>query len=421
MVSERLTYIGIRCFLGIYRISMFLALVLGAKRKPVEGRGIRLLLTGQFYSLNWVQAHLRPLALSPRCEEVLVVTSFSISATEKVRIYKPPKWLEALAGATLARLILFFVIAVKTRPAMVGGFHLLLNGLAASLAARMIGAKSLYFCVGGPAEVLDGGTMSENRLFGKLRRPHATIEKILLKWVSTFDVVIAMGSSAVKFFKSRNVEADFRIISGGLDTVYFKPLAQAAQYDLIFAGRLVPIKRVDLFLQSVRVLKESHPHIRAAIVGDGPLAQELQNLSSEMGLPANVHFAGFQADMAPWFHQAKIFVLTSISEGLSLAMMEAMACGLPAVVPETGDLGDLVADGVNGYLVRDPDPLVIAGYIAGLLDDPGKLQGFSRSARRAAERLSIANAAEKWNRIFGAVPASPGSEVDSHEVNACAE
>ena len=48
------------------------------------------------------------------------------------------------------------------------------------------------------------------------------------------------------------------------------------------------------------------------------------------------------------------FVLTSVSEGLSLAMMEAMASGLPAIVPDTGDLGDLVKDHVNGYLLRDP-------------------------------------------------------------------
>ena len=64
---------------------------------------------------------------------------------------------------------------------MVGGFHLLLNGLAAALMARMVGARSLYFCVGGPAEVLYGGILSENRFFEKLKVPHASIERILTK------------------------------------------------------------------------------------------------------------------------------------------------------------------------------------------------------------------------------------------------
>ncbi len=419
-VKEFATYISIRIVLGAYGALMRLTDIFGL-RKPAVSKDLRVLLTGQFYSANWILAHLGPLCMSSRCREVAVVTSFPIPPMSKVKIYRPPAWLNLLVGAVPARLLWFAMIALRTRPDLVGGFHLLLNGLAAALVARMVGARSLYFCVGGPAEVLDGGILSENRLFEKLKVPNASIERILTKWVSAFDIVITMGSRALRFFKNRDGRGTVQILSGGLDTAYFSPAAQLAKYDIIFAGRLVPIKRVDLFLESVRVLKESHPGISAVIVGDGPLAGELQGLSSKMGLSGNVHFAGFQTDMAPWFKQAKVFALTSTSEGLSLAMMEAMACGLPAVVPETGDLGDLVADGVNGYLVRDADPLVIAGRIAGLLDDPVKLRGFSRSARRAAERLSIANAAEKWNRIFGAVPASPGSEVDSHEVKACAE
>ena len=196
---------------------------------------------------------------------------------------------------------------------------------------------------------------------------------------------------------------------------------QPAKFDIIFAGRLVPIKRVDLFLESVRLLKESHPHIAAVIVGDGPLARELQNLSAEMGLSGNVHFAGFQADMAPWFNQAKIFILTSISEGLSLAMMEAMACGLTGGRSRNrrpgrprGRRGEWVSN-------RGPDPRVIATRISSLLDEPERLKRFSRSARQAAERLSIANAAEKWNRIFEAAADSSGSAMKSDEVKACAE
>jgi L-malate glycosyltransferase len=413
-------YIGIRLFLFLYGMLMWVSGIFGPRKKTAP-RGMRVLLTGQFYSSNWILAHLKPLCMSSCCKEIIVVANCEIPAKDKVRILRPPVWLNSLAGATLSRLIYFAFIAAKTRPDVVGGFHLLLNGLSAALIARVVGARSLYFCVGGPAEVLDGGILSENRLFEKLREPHASIEKILTKWVTAFDIVITMGSSAVRFFKDRDMRGDVQIISGGLDTTYFTPAFQPATFDLIFAGRLVPIKRVDLFLESVRLLKESHPDIAAVIVGDGPLALELQNLSAEMGLSGNVHFAGFQADMAPWFNQAKIFILTSISEGLSLAMMEAMACGLPAVVPETGDLGDLVADGVNGYLTGASDPRVIATRISSLLDEPERLKRFSRSARQAAEQLSIANAAEKWNRIFEAAAVSPGSPMKSDEAKACAE
>ena len=276
-------YIGIRLFLFLYGMLMWVSGIFGPRKKTAP-RGMRVLLTGQFYSSNWILAHLKPLCMSSCCKEIIVVANCEIPAKDKVRILRPPVWLNSLAGATLSRLIYFAFIAAKTRPDVVGGFHLLLNGLSAALIARVVGARSLYFCVGGPAEVLDGGILSENRLFEKLREPHASIEKILTKWVTAFDIVITMGSSAVRFFKDRDMRGDVQIISGGLDTTYFTPAFQPATFDLIFAGRLVPIKRVDLFLESVRLLKESHPDIAAVIVGDGPLALELQNLSAEMGL-----------------------------------------------------------------------------------------------------------------------------------------
>ncbi len=408
----------IRLVLALYGALMRLGGIFGL-RKQTARKDVRILLTGQFYSANWILAHLKPLCMSSRCREVAVVTGFPIPTMEKVRTYHPPVWLNSLVGAVPARLLWFAMMALKTRPDVVGGFHLLFNGLAAALVARMVGARSLYFCVGGPAEVLDGGILSENRLFEKLKKPHASLERILTRWVSTFDIVITMGSSALRFFKGRDVRAHVQILSGGIDPAFFSPAAKPVKYDLIFAGRLVPIKRVDTFLESVRVLKETRSDISAVVVGDGPLAQELQNLSVEKGLSGNVHFAGFQADTAPWFRQARIFILTSISEGLSLAMMEAMACGLPAVVPATGDLGDLVTDGVNGYLIRGADPLIIADRIGGLLDDEQMLNRFSRSAKQAAERLSIVNAAEKWDRILDAARVSAGP--DTHEVKACAE
>ena len=410
--KDFIVYLGIRSFLGAYSLLMLLADKFGPKKKAVEGRGFRVLLTGQFYSSNWILAHLRPLAMSPLCEEVWVVTSYPVPKMEKVGVYRPPVWLVRLLGATLARLVSFVAVAVKERSDVVGGFHLLLNGLTASLVSRIIGARSLYFCVGGPAEVLEGGILSENRLFEKLKKPHALIENNLLKWVSTFDIVIAMGNSAVQFFKFRNVESDLCIIPGGLDTDYFKPSLRPARFDLIFVGRLVPIKRVDVFLESVRIAKVSRPGISAAVVGDGPLLKNLQDLSVKMKLAGNVHFAGFQADIAPWLNQARIFVLTSISEGLSLAMMEAMACGLPAVVPKTGDLGDLVVDQVNGHLIDRSDPQIIADCILKLLDEPEKLSRFSRSARQAAERLSIRNAVEKWNRVFESKRYLPNNTMD---------
>lgn len=399
-IREQLIPIGIRISLFLYKGLMRVLKTAGPPQKEVAGRGFRILLTGQFYSANWVMAHLRPLALSPLTDSLRIVSSCPVPDIPKVQVTQPPVWLVKLLGATLARMAAFAAVAIITRPDVVGGFHLLLNGMLAGLLGRLVGARSLYFCVGGPAEVLDGGILSENRLFAKLKSPDRHIEEALLKTISAFDIVITMGSRAIDFFRSKGAESNFFTIAGGLDVNAFRPSRDTPEFDLIFVGRLVPIKRVDLFLEIVRLAKSERPKISAAVVGDGPLLQELKEKCRAMELAGNVRFLGFQADIPFWLKKAKLFVLTSVSEGLSLAMMEAMLCGLPAVVPRIGDLGDLVVDQVNGCMMDEPDPKRYADCTLKLLSDPVKLDAFSREARLAAEQHSVENAALKWNRVF---------------------
>src|SRR6185369_5034897 len=113
----------------------------------------------------------------------------------------------------------------------------------------------------------------------------------------------------------------------------------------------IEVKRVELFLRVVKLITLTVPCISAAIVGAGRLEESLKEMARSLGVARNVRFAGYQRDVVPWLKRSKVFVLTSQSEGLSLAMMEAMMCGLPCVVPDVGELGKLVDDGENGYLV----------------------------------------------------------------------
>ena len=124
-------------------------------------------------------------------------------------------------------------------------------------------------------------------------------------------------------------------------------------------GRLVEIKRIDVFLQAIKSMVQRIPDISAVIVGDGNLRDQLQGMAVDLGVDCHVTFVGHQENVETWLRKSKIFVLTSDSEGLSLSMMEAMMCGLPAVVSNVGDLGDLAKNGVNGYLV----PRRVAGPV----------------------------------------------------------
>src|SRR5262249_26255498 len=142
--------------------------------------------------------------------------------------------------------------------------------------------------------------------------------------------------------------ARVHIISSKVDTARFHPQPDAArEYDLITAASLIPRKRVDLFLRVVAGLRPRFPAIRAAILGQGPLRADLEALAARLGITENVDFLGFRDNTEDYYNRAKIFALTSTSEGISVAMMEAMACGRPAVVTAVGDMPDLARDGVT--------------------------------------------------------------------------
>jgi glycosyltransferase involved in cell wall biosynthesis len=275
-----------------------------------------------------------------------------------------------------------------------------MNGLLAVIIGRLVGARSLYFCVGGPPEVCDGGVHADDHLFAKMDTPDAVVEGRLIRLISQCDVVIAMGTPAVKFFRAKETNSNFFVVSGGIDSEKFRPGNDASSIDCILTGRLAPIKRIDVFLRAIKSVAQKLPDVKVVVVGDGGLRDELHSLSVDLGIDRNVDFVGRQDEVEMWLRRAKIFVLTSDSEGLSLSMMEAMMSGLPAVVSDVGDLGDLVENGVNGYLVPRRSPELFADRLVELLSDEEKLVAFSQAAHRSAMRYETKATTQRWDGIL---------------------
>jgi glycosyltransferase involved in cell wall biosynthesis len=393
-----------RLILSMY-LAIHVALVWLLRRlrsqKPVRCQGEqRILLTGTFYSDNWVLAHIRPLAQASATQEVRVVTTYEFAAVDGVTTIVPSDRMRRVFGDVGARLLTFAREASRWQPDYAGGFHLLFNGLWASFVASLCGCRSMYFCVGGPAEVVDGGLMSENRLFERIETASPRIEKQLIRAVGYMDQVVTMGSSARSFFRQVGVQSPVDVVSGGLDLPeYFDP-SRRVDFDVIFVGRLAPIKRVDLFVEILVSLRKKRQGVRAAIVGDGQMRAAIEAQIERLQLQENIVLAGFQRDVSSWLQRSRVFVLTSDSEGLSLALMEAMATGLPAVVSAVGDLGDLVDTGVNGTLVTDRSAGSFAAAVEIFLSDERRLSESSVAARQAAEAHAVDKCAERWSEIL---------------------
>ena len=128
-------------------------------------------------------------------------------------------------------------------------------------------------------------------------------------------------------------------------------------FDLIFAGRLIKEKNVDILIKATNILKKKYPDFRCLIIGDGPEEKRLIKLIKELDLQSNIEFRGFMKnyqDLIGYFKSSKVLVLPSKREGFGMVVIEANACGLPVVVAnyEMNAAKDLVVEGVNGFIAE---------------------------------------------------------------------
>jgi len=406
-ISDFAVHLCFRTILCLYIGTIKLARRLVPQKPLPENGPIEILLTGTFFSDNWIISLLRPLALSRRCGRIRMVSTTPVPFIEKVEAIYPPKLLVKIIGRSPARLATFIYLGIRTRPHIIGGLHLLINGLMAILLAKLLGTKALYSCCGGPTECKDGGYNSENHLFSKLHGPDKFIERRLLNAISEADLVITRGHLVIHFFQEHGVVTRFHVIPGGMDGKKFFPSQMPAENDLIIMGNLVPRKRVDLFLEIVSKVHAVRPDIQAIVLGDGPLRQSLEAQTKQLALEDVLCFAGYQNNVVEWLQRSKIFILTSEAEGLSQAMIQAMLCGLPAVVSHVGEAEELVQNGVNGFLIKDLDVDAFVTAILQLLENPAMLSSFSTAARQSAARCDVHYLAQKWDGIFNELIKTP--------------
>ena len=189
----------------------------------------------------------------------------------------------------------------------------------------------------------------------------------------------------------------------------------AADLDVVYAGALVPVKQLDLLLEALALVKRARPGLRAAVVGGGRLMAELQARAALLGLSDNVAFPGAlpQAQVAEWLRRARVFVMTSKVEGLPMAMVEALSCGVPVVLPDVGDVTTVAQDGENAWIVKAPSAEAYADALQTLLADEPRRARLAEGALRARtyfeREYSLEAAQRSWRR---ALLSGSGREAD---------
>jgi glycosyltransferase involved in cell wall biosynthesis len=195
------------------------------------------------------------------------------------------------------------------------------------------------------------------------------------------------------------------VIPSGIDTDRFRPLPSGDSKRRLGLDPNGPVvgavtrmrvrKGVEELLRAVAEVRRTHPGVQTVVAGEVELDPALEALVSESGLGPSLHLLGRRSDMPEVLSAFDLFVLSSHDEGMSNALLEAMAMQLAVVATGVGGTGEVVRDGESGVLVPPRDPARLAAAIGDLLGKPERRQAMGRLGREIVERGFSAHAMVK--------------------------
>jgi len=183
-------------------------------------------------------------------------------------------------------------------------------------------------------------------------------------------------------------------------------------------ARFDPVKAVDALVAAFARMARERPSARLALVGDGSESARLRALARTLRIQDRVSFAGGMPEAARLLSALDVYASASRREGLPLALLEAMACGLPVVATRAPGHVDVVADGDTGVLVAQDDLPALARAMGDLLDDPARRAALGEAGRRRAEdRFGVERMASETAALYRAAAARfPGGRSQTSGV-----
>lgn len=170
------------------------------------------------------------------------------------------------------------------------------------------------------------------------------------------------------------------------------------------SGRLEKVKRYDLLLQAFATVFERFPKVRLMIAGDGSLRAGLATLAGQLGIADAVIWTGFRTDIPRLLAAMDIYVQSSVNEGLSLSILEAMAAGKPVIITDVGGARELVEDGKTGVLIPPGSSGAIAASLLELIENPAKMSKIAQNGRDyVVHEFGLERMMESYGRRYATI------------------
>ena len=260
------------------------------------------------------------------------------------------------------------------------------NNFMAVVTTMFTGTKAIVSVVGEAREEYPGKLM---HLLANLLFPHAA--------------GIVLQTERSKYFFNHKIQRKAVILPNSLNPAFIKPRYEGEREKRIVAvGRMDANKNHEMMIRAFAALKDKYPEYTLTIYGDGELHRYLEELAGRLGVSKRVLLPGVIPDVAAQIERAALFLLTSYSEGVSNALIEALASGLPVIstdVPSGGTV-ELVTDGENGLIIPVGDRHALEEAMDKLLGDPAYAEHLGREAAKIQLKLAPERVNRLWEEYF---------------------
>jgi len=225
------------------------------------------------------------------------------------------------------------------------------------------------------------------------------------------DEVTAVSQAAADAHLAAKMAAQITVLPNGVDTDVWRPDPAARaplrnelsllnnEFLWLAAGRLDPVKDYPTLLSAMAKLPTT---VRLAIAGTGPSESQLREQSTALGLDSRIRFLGFEPNVLRWMQAADGFVLSSLWEGLPIALLEAAACGLPAVATDVPGTREAIEEGRTGWLIAPSKPSLLAESMLRMMQSPNQTrQTMGTQARQhVLDHFSLREVLDRWEVLY---------------------
>jgi glycosyltransferase involved in cell wall biosynthesis len=226
-------------------------------------------------------------------------------------------------------------------------------------------------------------------------------QQLLMRAVSeTSEVFVCISADSARRAIAQGVSRRrVMVLPNGIDLNRFRFHGPTPTGPAVIVGRLAPEKDMGTLIEAVKIVRAHCPDFRLEIAGDGPCRESWEKQAAPLG--DAVRFLGVVRDVPGLLRRARLFVLSSVTEGISLTLLEAMACGLPIVATRVGGNPEVVSDPQTGRLIPAQNPPALASALVEFWTQPQLCARLGRSGRQRVEaRFDIHQMVAAYERLY---------------------